>query len=341
MKRFAWPIIFSLLLGLFTLWLALDTFVIVHVYEVTEQPQQARQAESTASPPPTQQATATEHPQEAKRSQQQERNQFGSGTTSSNNRDSSRGSQSEEEETVADRSYQDENISITLTEYRIHDTTVYVADVTLASTDLLKTAFAKGSYGRNVTETTSEMAEDVDAILAINGDYYGSRQRGYVARSGVLYRDSADSDREALAIMDDGSFRIVEEGRVSAQSLMDDGAIHIFSFGPGLLQDDAIIVTRTDEVGKAKEDNPRTAIGIIEPGHYILLVADGRTDESEGLTLYELAEFMQELGVVTAYNLDGGGSSTMVFMGEVINNPTSGGRKESERSVSDIVYIGY
>ena len=69
-------------------------------------------------------------------------------------------------------------------------------------------------------------------------------------------------------------------------------------------------------------------------------MSDGRTEESEGLSLLELAEFMQSLGVETAYNLDGGGSSTMYFMGEIVNNPTTSGRKISEREVSDIVYIG-
>ena len=86
--------------------------------------------------------------------------------------------------------------------------------------------------------------------------------------------------------------------------------------------------------------NPRTAIGIIDELHYVFVVSDGRTEESEGLSLYELAEFMQSIGVTTAYNLDGGGSSTMYFNGEVINKPTTGGRHIKERSVSDIVYIG-
>ena len=85
----------------------------------------------------------------------------------------------------------------------------------------------------------------------------------------------------------------------------------------------------------------RTAIGIIDELHYVFIVSDGRTDESEGLSLYELAEFMQSLGTTVAYNLDGGGSSTMVFNGEVINNPTTNGKSIKERSVSDIVYIGY
>ena len=86
--------------------------------------------------------------------------------------------------------------------------------------------------------------------------------------------------------------------------------------------------------------NPRTAIGMLDELHYVFVVSDGRTGASEGLSLYELAAFMQELGVETAYNMDGGGSSTMVFMGEVINNPTTSGNRIKERSVSDIVYIG-
>ena len=88
------------------------------------------------------------------------------------------------------------------------------------------------------------------------------------------------------------------------------------------------------------QSNPRTAIGIIDDMHYVFVVSDGRTDESEGLSLYALADFMQSLGVQTAYNLDGGGSSTLYFNGQVVNNPSSNGRIQ-ERKVSDIVYIGY
>ena len=86
--------------------------------------------------------------------------------------------------------------------------------------------------------------------------------------------------------------------------------------------------------------NPRTAIGLIDANHFVFVVSDGRTAESSGLSLYELAQFMQGLGVKTAYNLDGGGSSAMVFNGQVINNPTTSGRSIKERGVSDIVYIG-
>ena len=78
---------------------------------------------------------------------------------------------------------------------------------------------------------------------------------------------------------------------------------------------------------------------MIDELHYLFVVSDGRTEESEGLSLYELAAYLQSRGVETAYNLDGGGSSTMVFNGRVVNKPTSG-RSIGERSVSDIVFIG-
>lgn len=108
-----------------------------------------------------------------------------------------------------------------------------------------------------------------------------------------------------------------------------------------MVKEGGIVITRDEEVGKAKASNPRTAIAIVDELHYLFLVSDGRTDESSGLSLYELAEFAQSLGAQTVYNLDGGGSSTMYFNGKIINNPTSSGKSVKERSVSDIVFIGY
>ena len=84
--------------------------------------------------------------------------------------------------------------------------------------------------------------------------------------------------------------------------------------------------------------NPRTAIGQVSALHYIVIVSDGRTSQSDGLTLYALATLMKDRGCTVAYNLDGGGSSTLWFNGEVINNPTDG-RSDGERKVSDIVYF--
>ena len=235
--------------------------------------------------------------------------------------------------------YSDSHVSITLKEYREYDSAIYVADITVSDVSYLKTALASNTYGRNITDTTSNMASDNNAILAINGDYYGARQSGYVIRNGSLYRDSS-GNREALAIMKNGEFEFVTEGETSAETLLENRALQVFSFGPVLLEDSSISVTENDEVGMAMASNPRTAIGYLGKNHYVFVVSDGRTNESAGLSLYELAEFMQSLGVVDAYNLDGGGSSTMVFKGEVINTPTTNGHSSEERAVSDILYIG-
>ena len=232
---------------------------------------------------------------------------------------------------TTDTSYSDDNVQVTLTEKTVNNTQVYVADITVSSSDYLKTAFAQNTYGTNVTAKTSVTAANNSAILAVNGDYYGANSTGYVIRNGVVYRDTVreDASNGDLAIYKDGSFKIIYEDEISADQLVKDGVVNLLAFGPSLV-----------EVGQSMASNPRTAIGIIDENHYIIVVSDGRTSESEGLSLYQLAEVMKSYGVKTAYNLDGGGSSTLYFNGKVINKPTTNGTI-SERAVSDIVYIGY
>lgn len=321
-RRHLWAILYTIALVGFTVYIALDTFVLETVYgEIAENTAEATSSVTTAVTEVTEETTVPE--------------------TTTTPATTEAAVVTEVETVITDNYYSDGNITITLTEYRGNDTTIYVADVVLSSAEYLKTAFAKSAYGKNVTEKTSSIADSVGAILAINGDYYGTQETGYVIRNGVLYRSTGSSDNEDLVIYSDGSFEIISEGDMTAEELLANGAVQVLSFGPALVQSGEISVTVDEEVGKAKTSNPRTAIGIISDLHYVFVVADGRTDESEGLSLYELAEFMQGLGVETAYNLDGGGSSTMVFNGEVINNPTSSGNSIKERKVSDIVYIGY
>jgi len=252
-------------------------------------------------------------------------------------------SQAAKTATVTDSSYKDDNISINLSETTVNNTQVYVADITVTSSDYLKTAFAQNAFGTNVTAKTSETAADNNVILAVNGDYYGANSTGYVIRNGVVYRDTVreNSNNGDLAIYKDGSFKIIYEDQISADQLVKDGVVNLLAFGPALVENSEIAVGTNEEVGQAMASNPRTAIGIIDENHYIIVVSDGRTSESKGLSLYQMAEVMKSYGVKTAYNLDGGGSSTLYFNGQVINKPTTGGNKISERAVSDIVYIGY
>ena len=214
-----------------------------------------------------------------------------------------------------------------------------MADVEVTDGTSILSAFAKNTYGRNITDTTSDMAEENNAVLAINGDYYGARQSGYVIRNGVVYR-SQGSNGEDMVISKDGSLSFISESDTTTDSLIQKQAWQVLSFGPVLVENGEVAVTENDEVGMAMASNPRTAIGTVAKNHYLFVVSDGRTSESAGLSLYELANFMKSLGATNVYNLDGGGSSTMVFQGEVVNNPTTNGNKISERAVSDILYIG-
>lgn len=332
-----WAVLVAFCLTGFTAYVLLDAFVIPRSYQVvyadTADSNQNTNGNTTDVSAVT--TTATDISATAADSD--------SATASQTTEDTADDSQSTDAAAtiVTENSYSDGNITITLTQYREYDTDIYVADIVVTDVSYLQTAFAESTYGKNITETTSEMAEENDAILAINGDYYGTRNYGYVIRNGVLYRSkSSDSSQEDLVIYEDGTFAIIKEGDITAEQLLEDGAVQVLSFGPGLVSDSEITVTANEEVGKAMESNPRTAIGMIDPLHYVMVVSDGRTSASAGLSLYELASFMQdELGVSTAYNLDGGGSSTMVFMGTVINNPTTNGSTIKERSVSDIVFF--
>ena len=319
-------VLYSILLAAFSVYFLLDTFVIERVYSAEVPAVQSGETSSALQNEDTD-------------------NTLSITTDMSDNTSEVSGTGEllvmSAEPVITEDSYCDENISITITEYRQNDTNIYVADIQVSSADYLKTAFAKGVYGRNVTAKTSETAAANGAILAVNGDYYGSQQRGYVIRGGVIYRSTAVSGRQDLVIYQDGSMEVIYETDISAEELVAKGARDVLSFGPELLRDGAVTVNSGYEVAKAMNSNPRTAIGMIDDLHYVIAVSDGRTSESEGLSVYELAKFLQSLGVKTAYNLDGGGSSTMYFNGQVINDPVGGGKGQSERSVSDIVYIGY
>lgn len=217
----------------------------------------------------------------------------------------------------------------------------YVADVVVSDISQLRSAFAQDAFGLNITQDPSEIASDVGALLAINGDYYGFRETGIVIRNGVLYRDSPA--RTGAVIYTDGTMAVYDETATSGEDLLAAGAWQTLSFGPALV-DDGEIVAGIDEVEvdtnignhSIQGNQPRTAIGMIAANHYVFVVVDGRSDTSAGVTLTELARIMLDLGATEAYNLDGGGSSTLVDgTSTVVNDPAGRG----ERATSDILYI--
>lgn len=221
--------------------------------------------------------------------------------------------------------------------------TYYVADVTLTDATQLRSAFADNSFGENIIENTSTIAEENDAVFAINGDYYGFRDTGIVIRNGVVYRD--EGARTGLAFYKDGTVKVYDETATTAEQLVADGVWNTLSFGPAIVEDgaevdgiDSVEIDTNFGNHSIQGDQPRTAVGVVDTNHLVFVVVDGRsTGYSEGVTLPELAQIMIGLGAKTAYNLDGGGSSTMYYDGALVNNPLGKGK---ERGTSDILYIG-
>jgi exopolysaccharide biosynthesis protein len=249
--------------------------------------------------------------------------------------------------TVTGTTYESDDASISIstvvTGSGDDQVTSYVADVTLSDATVLRSAFANNQFGTNITETTSAIAEDNDAVFAINGDYYGFRDTGIVIRNGVVYRD--EGAREGLAFYTDGHVEVYDETTTTADELVAAGVWNTLSFGPALLEDGEVVdgiedVEVDTNVGNhsIQGDQPRTAVGVVDDNHLVLVVVDGRSPGySAGVDMTELAEIMQSLGATTAYNIDGGGSSTMYFDGELVNDPLGEG---TERGTSDILYIG-
>ena len=206
----------------------------------------------------------------------------------------------------------------------------------------LQTAFAGDEYSKKNAEATSAIAERHNAEFAVNGDYYNYRDNyGLVIRNGVLYRDKR-SNCDQLLIYSDGSFKVVFKGEYEeghGQEYLDAGVVQSFSFGPVLVNDGEIVELPKKYIINTADTirEPRTGIGMVEPGHYVFIVADGRRKNwsDKGMVLQEMQIVFKEMGRQVAYNLDGGGSATMVLNGERVNR-SSGSR---ERDVSDIIYL--
>jgi exopolysaccharide biosynthesis protein len=234
------------------------------------------------------------------------------------------------------------NISTVTTGSGDSTITYYVADVVLGDATTLQSAFAEDSFGENITETTSAIAGANNAVFAINGDYYGFRDTGIVIRNGVIFRD--EGARQGLAFYADGTVKVYDETATTAEQLLADGVWNTLSFGPSLLDDGEVAAGIEDvEVDtnfgnhSIQGEQPRTAVGVIDGNHLVFVVVDGRSPGySAGVTMTGLAGIMQSLGAATAYNVDGGGSSTMYFNGELVNNPLG---ENKERGTSDILYI--
>ncbi len=242
--------------------------------------------------------------------------------------------------------YEDPTIRVSIETTRYCDTPMYIARVQIADPSQLRTMMA-GSYGSQRTALATTLAERGNAVLAINGDYYSYIGTGLIVRQGHTYRNRADADFDVLMIDVNGDFHVakkideqtLEEAYAALGGSVEEGGsiVQAFTFGPALVENGERAheeYQRAD--GGARKPAQRMVIAQDGPLSYVIVCCEGPDNEdSKGLTLEEMGQFMLDLGVETAYNLDGGGSTTMVFQGGKINALDT----SKNRSVSDIIYF--
>ena len=202
-----------------------------------------------------------------------------------------------------------------------------IAEIYISDLKYLRTSLATRGYGSR--DMVALLAQKNNAVVAISGDYYSARKEGIIVRNGVLYRDTRFED--VCVLLNDGRMLTLTPGELDLQQLKEAAPWQVWSFGPKLLDNGAAITSFTSAVEK---NNPRSAIGYYEPGHYCLVVVDGRQGKySGGLDMKELSKLMYTLGCVRAYNLDGGATAHMSWLDAVINSPSK------ERDVHDVICV--
>ena len=238
--------------------------------------------------------------------------------------------------------YQTDRMSVSIEQKKKSGMTYYVADIQLTDVSQLRTAFAGDNFKSNITESTSDIAARYSPVLAINADYCRYHNDGVIIRNGEVLRKQNITRHHLLIVDENGDLsaltdRSGKQGAV-ANNLASKNTWQTFEFGPVLVQDGVAArlpgnTSFTIRCGEGYQE-PRTAIGQLGPLHYIVIVVDGRRDGySTGASIPQLQQLFLDEGAQFAFNLDGGGSTSMYFLGDLINMPASG----SERSVSDII----
>lgn len=246
-----------------------------------------------------------------------------------------------EEVQVSERHYSGPSVAVDIEEHSFGEgndkVTYYLADVYIASIDCLRTKFAQDTYGVGYHEGLDEMIRNVPAIAAVNGDSYsaeGHMERGVMVRNGELYREESTWDDQCV-LYRDGEMRTYEGGQFEAAEISEKEIWQTWNFGPALLDENGEIPASYNTNDYLRESHPRTAIGYYEPGHYCLMVVDGRQENfSRGMYLEEMSAVFHDLGCKAAYNLDGGHCSFMTFGEEIASHPYN-----YSNDISDCIYI--
>lgn len=245
------------------------------------------------------------------------------------------------ESCLSDTLYEDASLRVEITEDRVDTTRVVIARVRIADPSQLRTAPAY-AFDRDQTAPMTAIAQRVNAVLAINGDYYSyqATRGGYMIRQGEMYIDQPIKGRDVLIIDGNGDFTIeheITEETLEKYEAMG-GIVNSFNFGPGIIVDGEMTDSFGGTYNSAEMKAARSCIAQVRRGEpeYLCIVTESSDDSvGGGLTLRQFAEYVATLGVENAYNLDGGNSAALIYLGEKITSVDD----RDHRPLSDIIYF--
>lgn len=247
--------------------------------------------------------------------------------------------------------YLDQNvrIEITRTQTKSPLMTYYLADIVCAEGTALSTVTYNPDNPGRTNGLPQDMASAARAVYAQSGDFYSyrvsnDRYPGNIVRDGkVLYSKSysklidAIPNLATMGFFPSGKAEVNEAWEMSAEEYVNRGATTVLAFGPILLRDGEMADVDKKEYNY---EEPRSCLGLIEPGHYVGLLVEGRKAHSDGATLTECAQLLYDVGCTDAINLDGGNTAAMLFMGESVQIAENGGVDANDRAIPDILTVG-
>jgi len=237
---------------------------------------------------------------------------------------------------ATDTSYKSAHVAVDIQKVTKGGNTYYVAHVKLKDPSLLKTGTYTNELGKVVKADVVKTGIQNNAVIAINTDFYTYRDSGNIIRNGQVILNQGWGD--TLCIYADGSMDVVNGLRTDTYDLQAKGVVNAFSFGPALVKDGQVLTENVTGSIIRDAKHPRTGIGYYGPGDYLFICLDGRKQGySVGMTIAEFAELFHSYGVEMAYNFDGGGSTTMSFMGKLVNLPQ--GNDKHLRGVDGILFV--
>ncbi len=227
--------------------------------------------------------------------------------------------------------YKSENVSVTISEGYYKEAVYHLADIYIQDISCFANAFSSEEYrGRSQTVKTI-FNNTQNAIIAINGDFYSLHKRGPIVRDGIIYSSRISRDLDLGLLLTSGELLTYRYRLLTKDTFAGMEVYQSWVFGPALLDEDGNSKTKFRSAVTPK--NPRSALGYYEPGHYAFIAVDGRSSESRGLTMKDLSQLCEDLGMTSAYNLDGGQSSVMQAANGAVNVPYGGGRPVSDALV--------